>query len=555
MLPSEAKLKKLKELINAVSDSLTKTDFLKAFEQVTHFVSEVEKRLSSKIDVFLNDAVSSFKSSYESILNVQKGDLIALRDEWVGTFSKLLKDHQDSMNFLRDKARSIKDGKDGKPGKDGSPDKPTQIRDKLELLRGEERLDASAVKNLPKFVQDTGTKAGWGAHPIKVLDDGTVIDKNARTINFTGGTVTRSSNGTINVPVGGGGTPGGSDTQVQFNDGGSFGGADLLYTEPTATTRMVETAGVASGDGTDIIFKAGDTDDNSAHGGTAWLKSGGITIGPVKTISTVSTGSAYSENDVVTLVGGNNNATIRLTDVSGGIFDSAAIVNAGTGYTNGTYSVTGGTGSGAQFQITTVGSTGSYVFVSQFDDIDIFGGDSVNPSFHGSGLSMIGGNGFGSTPGGAITFTGGAGGATGLGGEIAFTAGNGGATSGNGASVSLTAGSAQGGDSNGGSLSFAAGAKTGAGVAGKLNFKDGASAQNAILDTSVIATADKTFTFNDSSGGFVVADGNTTSSAPGTTATPVFTSYYGGNTKALGDPVAWIAINIAGTTYKLPLYT
>ncbi len=48
--------------------------------------------------------------------------------------------------------------------------------------------------------------------------------------------------------------------------------------------------------------------------------------------------------------------------------------------------------------------------------------------------------------------------------------------------------------------------------------------------------------------------GNDAATAPATTATPTFTSYYGGNTKALGDPVSWAGVVIAGTTYKIPLY-
>lgn len=40
-------------------------------------------------------------------------------------------------------------GEKGDKGKDGSPDTPEQIRDKLQSLKGEERLDASAIKNLP----------------------------------------------------------------------------------------------------------------------------------------------------------------------------------------------------------------------------------------------------------------------------------------------------------------------------------------------------------------------------------------------------------------------
>lgn len=40
-------------------------------------------------------------------------------------------------------------GLPGKDGKDGSPDTPKQIKIKLEKLKGEARLDASAIKNLP----------------------------------------------------------------------------------------------------------------------------------------------------------------------------------------------------------------------------------------------------------------------------------------------------------------------------------------------------------------------------------------------------------------------
>lgn len=40
-------------------------------------------------------------------------------------------------------------GRDGKDGKNGSPDTPDEIRKKLELLSGDKRLDAKAIKNIP----------------------------------------------------------------------------------------------------------------------------------------------------------------------------------------------------------------------------------------------------------------------------------------------------------------------------------------------------------------------------------------------------------------------
>lgn len=45
--------------------------------------------------------------------------------------------------------KSIK-GPKGDKGEDGSPDTPYEIRDKLSSLRGNERLDAKAIKNLAK---------------------------------------------------------------------------------------------------------------------------------------------------------------------------------------------------------------------------------------------------------------------------------------------------------------------------------------------------------------------------------------------------------------------
>ena len=47
-----------------------------------------------------------------------------------------------------------KDGKDGVDGKDGSPDTPEQVRDKLSSLRGENRLDANAIKGLEDMLKD-----------------------------------------------------------------------------------------------------------------------------------------------------------------------------------------------------------------------------------------------------------------------------------------------------------------------------------------------------------------------------------------------------------------
>jgi len=66
-----------------------------------------------------------------------------------------------------------KDGKQGPPGpqgKNGSEIKPNEIKDKLESLSGEGRLDASAIKNLPKAELTRGG-AGGGVKTFRALID------------------------------------------------------------------------------------------------------------------------------------------------------------------------------------------------------------------------------------------------------------------------------------------------------------------------------------------------------------------------------------------------
>lgn len=85
-----------------------------------------------------------------------------------------------------------------------------RIRDGLEILSGDERLEFSAIKDSEKILEEIKeakksgtTTAGWGAHPLTIQESGVTKRKNARTLNFTGGTVTESVDGTTNISTGG----------------------------------------------------------------------------------------------------------------------------------------------------------------------------------------------------------------------------------------------------------------------------------------------------------------------------------------------------------------
>lgn len=97
-------------------------------------------------------------------------------------------------------------GKDGENGKDGSPDTPEDIKIKLESLKDDARLDAFAIKNLPKFTREIVSErmnVGFPETPLKAGTDISITTdgSGARIINYTGtgGGVTDGDKGDITV--------------------------------------------------------------------------------------------------------------------------------------------------------------------------------------------------------------------------------------------------------------------------------------------------------------------------------------------------------------------
>lgn len=85
------------------------------------------------------------------------------------------------------------------------------VRDALELLNGDDRLDITALRGIEELknlidgaVQKAGVKSGWGAHPLTIQQSGTTKAKVARVINFTGATVSINASGVITVAITGG---------------------------------------------------------------------------------------------------------------------------------------------------------------------------------------------------------------------------------------------------------------------------------------------------------------------------------------------------------------
>ncbi len=149
-------LQKLKGLLDLVDTKQNAEDIAAAFEEaVTIFLqmkadNAEERQAIQQLFIKLSERVE------DKLANIKNG--------------KDGKDGRDGIDG-RDGADGIGiDGKNGENGKDGSPDTPEQVRDKLEELKDGDRLDASAIKNLPEFVKET-TRIAGGYHGLYALTD------------------------------------------------------------------------------------------------------------------------------------------------------------------------------------------------------------------------------------------------------------------------------------------------------------------------------------------------------------------------------------------------
>lgn len=97
------------------------------------------------------------------------------------------------------------------------------------IPQAEQPVDLTANANV---VAGPNVSATNQQRYITVLENGTVVVTNASSLNFTGGvTVTASGTYGANIAVAGGGgngSPGGSNSQIQYNNNGSFAGSSGL---------------------------------------------------------------------------------------------------------------------------------------------------------------------------------------------------------------------------------------------------------------------------------------------------------------------------------------
>lgn len=149
-MPTPDKLEKLKgvlQLLREGEEYAKASDVTKIIQALLPYVKSLPAELNEKVDA----------------------KLARVRDGKDGKDGKEGKGAKGDKGDRGEKGESI-EGKPGEDGRDGSPDSAEDIRNKLELLDGEDRLDASAVKGLPEFKEEV-TRTIGSNHALWALMD------------------------------------------------------------------------------------------------------------------------------------------------------------------------------------------------------------------------------------------------------------------------------------------------------------------------------------------------------------------------------------------------
>lgn len=299
--------------------------------------------------------------------------------------------------------------------------------------------------------------------------------------------------------------PGGSNSQVQYNDNGAFAGSSLFTFDPTAVSNSGAitlayhlgpsapplgqwgVVGDTAATGNAPLFNVAAGNATAGIGGELRLASGAGT--PDGEINIQTPGATTGNGADITITAGQSangtgGAVVVKTNDSTGQTTGAISLTTGDGANGGAVTISTGAGTAAGGNITISGGTGSK---NAGGSTTITGGESASLTAAGGGVTIGGGNNTSLGAGGGINIVAGANTGTGVGGSASLSAGSSASaaaagnvsitagansSSGTGGLLEMFGGSAQTG--TGGAVTITGGAATGASAAGGVTITGGA---------------------------------------------------------------------------------
>ena len=164
---------------------LTKEDFVKSFKNVVVSVDKIRREFNEKINKFEREAEKLLKNVESDTKEETKKVISDLRSELKTELGKLQKEQAVALNFLKDRVSALRDGKDADEEAiverlvemipdipEFEPETPIETRNKLESLKGDDRLDKAAIRGLEEEFEAIRSmrlgKAGGGVTDLGV---------------------------------------------------------------------------------------------------------------------------------------------------------------------------------------------------------------------------------------------------------------------------------------------------------------------------------------------------------------------------------------------------
>jgi hypothetical protein len=139
-------LDKLKEIITLVDESVSQKDFNNSFGAVLNFVRQLK--------IKLDEAIRILTDKYDRTTEELTADYLIKITELNDKINRRLAELKDGeKGEIGDRGEIGPQGIQGINGADGSPDTAENIRNKLEILQGDDRLDANAIKGLEVLIE------------------------------------------------------------------------------------------------------------------------------------------------------------------------------------------------------------------------------------------------------------------------------------------------------------------------------------------------------------------------------------------------------------------
>lgn len=156
---------KVMQMWKTASESITRKEFVDSFAAILKQIVALEKGLTDRNREILNKAIDELWNELEQTKKKQENEIQQLIQETTQKLNKSFSKQEETLNFVRDKANSLKNGKTPTRSELTTlieeiippmpvmpeippPDTPEEVRNKLESLQEDERLDKSSIRGL-----------------------------------------------------------------------------------------------------------------------------------------------------------------------------------------------------------------------------------------------------------------------------------------------------------------------------------------------------------------------------------------------------------------------